>query len=250
MVSKRTYSGSDFGDDDALNGAGGPDLESIIPGSKYGPIEFIDYLLPDDDPDLKKMQEEPEDYTLRRYAHNRKKVFFWSNMTLLFGTIATMMLGFGGLLIGAEATTPLFEWLAGSATAGNAAQSVANLTAHILPWIGGGVVIAAGLAFGSGYYSFRTDIKNDVDVESLHAKLTGRYVASHLYEMLKTKEGNSKELDAKAVEPLPYGDRLTPYDERQHGNGGKAPTDKPQPLVSQAEDIARLIQEAQHQRLH
>lgn len=225
-------------------------LDSFFPNVRYGPIEFIDYLLPDDDPNFKKMQVEPEEYTLKRYSHNRKKVFFWTNLTLLFSTIATVFVGMAGLMVGAELTSPLGQWMAGVA---GSAEAAAGIAASILPWLGVGAVLSGGLAFLSGYYSFRTDIKNDVDVETLHAKLTGRYVASHLYEMLTAKEAGTKILDAQAVEPLEFGEKLTPYDVRTPPAATEKTlpaTEKPQSVVQHANEIGKLVEEAQLYRHH
>lgn len=133
----------------------------------YGNATFLDYLIPDKDPNLKYMAQEPEEHTLFRYIHNRKKVFTWQQVSYAFGAVATL---FGGLAVTGQAA-PVLSSL-GLLSAGSIGAALGVTL---------GITAACALgAFVAGYYAFRSDLKNDVDIEEMQAKRIGYHVARNM----------------------------------------------------------------------
>lgn len=212
----------------------------------YGPLNWIDYFIPDRDPNLESMERESPEYTLQRYAHNRKKVYGWTQVAVFFGTVAALLMGF---CLTAEATSLLVqsinEWMTG------------NLSDN-RPWIIGtasmGAAASSLVAGFAGYVAFRTDIKNDVDQEALLAKQIGRQLAKTL-EKIKATDHTKEIMEAQSVDteralnPEP---ELPAHETREpvsQGRGEPAGTSRPNQVVTHAEAIARLLEQTQ-QRGH
>lgn len=152
----------------------------------YGKLNFLDYLVPDQDPDLKVMEQESEERTLARYTHNRKKVYGWTQATVLLGSIAA---AFGMLVFGGNPLA-FFEVMGfAGITEGAAAMTSLAVSA-----------VAGVAAFVSGYYAFRTDIKNDVDIEEMLAKRVGRHVG-HAINRSNGKEPDPEKTETRASAP-------------------------------------------------
>ncbi|MCI5049583.1 MAG: hypothetical protein MRY32_04550 [Rickettsiales bacterium] len=137
----------------------------------YGNLNLMDYLVPDRDPNLQYMAEEPEEHTLARYIHNRKKVYTWEQIAIGAGAIATLL----GATVATGGAAPMFAAIG--------VTTLTNITATALA-LGVGVA-SASVAFFAGYFAFRTDIKNDVDIEEMLAKRIGRHVAANLEPIIE-----------------------------------------------------------------
>lgn len=163
--------------------------EQVVVGNKYGygSATFLDYLIPDKDPNLKYMQQEPEEHTLFRYVHNRKKVFTWQQVSYAFGAVATL---FGGLAVTNQA---------GAFFAGIGLGSITGAAA-ITTVLGVAAACALG-AFVAGYYAFRSDLKNDVDIEEMQAKRVGYHVGKNLEKVL-TVDGKSVAQEVAEIEKV------------------------------------------------
>lgn len=235
----------------------------------YGPLNFIDYLMPDGDPNLQAMEQETPERTLQRYSHNRKKVYGWTQVAVFFGAIATLLAGlcltaydaalFPEIIKATLDSNYSFEQIyehvpvAGSANTGITSVMVVGGSAIL----SGVCSLVAGFA---GYMGFRTDIKNDVDQESLLAKQIGRHLAHTLDDIAKEKLVNGRVTEGKAVEELKTAKDIPPSHTTPSYTTG-APLDpgtihpaatdneKPESHISQAEAISRLIHPGM-QRVH
>jgi len=210
----------------------------------YGPLNWIDYFIPDRDPNLETMERESPEYTLQRYAHNRKKVYGWTQVAVFFGTVAALL---AGMVLTAETSSVLINeisdlfdgtraqnqaWIIGAASIGSLASS-----------------LVAGFA---GYVAFRTDIKNDVDQEALLAKQIGRQLAKTL-EKIKATDHTKEIMEAQSIDAERAMDPATELPERgrEESAAAQQPPDRqsetPQPnrVVSHAEAIARMLEQTQ-----
>lgn len=146
----------------------------------YGSLNFMDYLIPDKDPDLEFMEQENDEQTLKRYTHNRKKVYTWQQTAVLAGTAA---LAIGGTLMGGVGSQSLL----GEIALFTGAPVAALFSGALI-----GLAVAGVIAFTAGYIAFRTDIKNDVDIEEMQAKRIGKYVGNELNKLQVEQEAEKR----------------------------------------------------------
>jgi|GEM_PF-7128346 len=194
-----------------------PDQEARGKKYGYGSATFLDYLIPDKDPNLKYMAQEPEEHTLVRYIHNRKKVFTWQQVSYAFAGVATL---FGGLAITGQAPVVLSQL-----------GILTGLSAGAV--FGSALAIAAACgvgAFVAGYYAFRSDMKNDVDIEEMQAKRIGYHVARSL------NKDKTLEQAMPTVEQVEAKEAAT--------DKPKDPATAPLTLVSEASARQRMIEAA------